>query len=148
MKCVGYWHFGVNQSWEDYPGGMCVEVWQAPSVNIAIFPQSVVTVGCFKHSKHIMPPSACRVNTFICRDSSKPFSFHDWNVWLLDAYDWLLVENDDAFAILTVECCTSCITESKEPFLHSLLLWFALFGWLTAKKFCLGLLQKYCFLLG
>jgi len=66
---------------------------------------------------------------------------------LLDAYDWLLAETDDAFEILTVECCTSCTTESKEP-LHSLLLAFALSGWLTARNFCLGLLQKNCLILG
>jgi len=46
-----------------------------------------------------------------------------------------------------VECCTSCTTESKEP-LRSLLLAFALSGWLTARHFCLGLLQKYFFILG
>jgi len=56
---------------------------------------------------------------------------------LLDAYDWLLAETDDAFEILTVECCTSCTTESKEP-LHSLLLAFALSGWPTAGNVSLG----------
>jgi len=86
--------------------------------------------------------SACRVNTFICGDSSKHFSLmHDWEVLLLDVYDWLLAETDDAFEILTVECCTSCTTESKEP-LDSQLLAFALSGWLTAKNLSLGLLQK------
>ena len=94
----------------------------------------MVIAGCFEHRKHIMLPSACRVNTFICRDSSKPFSLmRDWNVWLIDAHDWLLAETDDAFEILTVECCTSCTTESKEPFVHSLLLGFALFGWHSKK---------------
>jgi len=51
-------------------------------------------------------------NTFICGNSSKPFSIiHDWKVWLLDACDWLLAENDDTFEILTVECCASCTTD-------------------------------------
>jgi len=69
-----------------------------------------------EHSRHVMPPSACRVNIFISRDSSKPFSLiHDWKVLLLDAADWLLAETDDAFEILKVECCPSCTTESKEP---------------------------------
>ena len=87
------------------------------------------------------------MNTFI-RGDSKPFSLtHDWKVLLLDAYDRLLAETDDAFEILTIECCISCITESKEP-LNSLLLVFALSGWLTARNFCLGLLQKCCFILG
>jgi len=66
---------------------------------------------------------------------------------LLDAADRLLAETDDAFEILAVECCYSCTTESKEP-LHSLLLAFALSGWLTARDFSLGVLQKYCFNLG
>jgi len=26
----GYWLFGVNQSWDDYPGSMDVGAWQAP----------------------------------------------------------------------------------------------------------------------
>jgi len=46
-----------------------------------------------------------------------------------------------------VECCASCTTESKE-LLQSLLLAFALSGWPTARTFCLGLLQKYCFMPG
>ena len=89
------------------------------------------------------------VNTFICSDSSKPFSLiiHGWKVVLLDASDRLLAETDDAFEIITVECYTSCATESKEP-LHSLLLAFGLSGWQTARKFCLGLLQKYYFIHG
>jgi len=112
------------------------------SVNITIVPWPVVTAGCFEHSKHTMPPSACRVNTFICRDSSKPFSLiHDWNVWLLDACDWLLAETDDAFEILTVECYTSCTTESKEP-LHSLLLGFTLSGLAYSKKFLFRVTTK------
>jgi len=92
--------------------------------------------------------SACRVNTLVCGDPSKPFSLiHNWKVWLLDPFDWLLAETNHAFEILTVECCTSRTTESKEP-LHSLLLAFALSDWLIAIIFCLGLLQKYCFILG
>jgi len=63
---------------------------------------------------------------------------------LLDSYDSLLAETDNAFDILTAECCTSCTTESKEP-LPSLLLALALSGWLTA-IFCLGLLQNYSLL--
>ena len=61
---------------------------------------------------------------------------HDWEVLLLDVYDWLSAETDDVFEILTVECCTgtSCTTESKES-LHSLLLAFALSDWLTARNF-------------
>jgi len=57
---------------------------------------------------------------------------------LLDAYDSLIAENEDASKILTVECCTSCTKESKER-LHSLLLAFAFSDWLTARNFCLGL---------
>jgi len=60
---------------------------------------------------------------------------------LLDAYDRLLAETDDAFEILTIECCISCITESKEP-LHSLLLAFAFSGWLTARHFLFRLITK------
>ena len=83
------------------------------------------------------------VNTFICSDSSKPFSLiiHGWKVVLLDASDRLLAETDDAFEIITVECYTSCATESKEP-LHSLLLAFALSGWPTAGNVSLGWLQN------
>jgi len=66
---------------------------------------------------------------------------------LLDAYDGPLAETDDAFEILAAECCSSCTTESKEP-LHYLLLAFALSGWLTARNLCLGLLQKFFFILG
>jgi len=48
------------------------------SVNITFFPWAVVTAGCLEHSKHIMPPSVCRVDTFISRDTSKRFSLiHD-----------------------------------------------------------------------
>ena len=39
-KCIvffsGYWLFGVDQSWDDNPGGLGVEAWQARSVNITI----------------------------------------------------------------------------------------------------------------
>jgi len=59
----------------------------------------------------------------------------------------VLAETDEAFEILTVERCTSCTTELKEP-LHSFLLALALSGWLTVRNFYLGLLQKYCFILG
>jgi len=59
----------------------------------------------------------------------------------------MLAETDDTFEILTVECCASCTTESKE-FLQSWLLVLALSGWLTARNFCLGLLQKYRIILG
>ena len=112
-------------------------------VNITILPRPVATAGCFEHSKLITPPSACRVNTFIFWDSSKPFSLiHDWNVWLFSVYDWLLAETDDCFDILTVECCTSCTTGSKETFLHSLLLGFGFFGWLNSKKFLFRLTAK------
>jgi len=53
---------------------------------------------------------------------------------LLDAADCLLAETDDAFEILTDECCSSCTTESKEP-LQSVLLAFALSCWVTAINF-------------
>jgi len=59
----------------------------------------------------------------------------------------MLAETDHTYEILAVECCASCTTESKE-FLQSWLLVLALSGWLTARKFCLGLLQKYCIILG
>jgi len=99
------------------------------SVKITFFPRLVVTAGRLEHSKHIMPPAAFRVNTFICKDSSKPFSIiHDWKVLLSNAADWLLAETDDAF-----------ITESKEP-LQSLLLAFAHSGcWITVRNLCLDL---------
>jgi len=67
-------------------------------------------------------------------------------VLFLDA-DWLLAETNDVFEIITVECYTSCTTESKAP-LHSLLLAFGLSGWQTARRICLGLLQKYSFIIG
>jgi len=59
----------------------------------------------------------------------------------------LLAETDDAFEILTVEHYSFWTTEAKEP-LQSLLLTFALPGWVIARTFCLGLLQKHCFMLG
>ena len=95
------------------------------------------------------PQPWCRMNTFICSDSSKPFSLiHGWKFLLLDAADWLFSQTDDAFEIITVECCTSYTTQQNREPLHSLLLAFGLSGWQTARNFCLGLLQKYCFILG
>ena len=118
------------------------------SVNITIFSRSVVTARWFEHSKHVIQDAEW-THWIHLWDSPKPSSLiHVWKVWLLDAYDWLLTDTDDAFEILiTVKCCSSCTTELKEP-LHSLLLAFAVSGWLTAIHFCLGLLQKYCFILG
>ena len=136
----GYCLLGVDQSWNDLSKRFGREGLASSAVQmLPFFPRPVVTAGCLEHSKHIMPPSACRMNIlFICSDSSKPFSLiHHWKVLLLDADDWLLAENDDAFEILTVECCysvSSCMTESKEPF-QSLLLAFALSGWLTVRNF-------------
>ena len=48
-----------------------------------MFLRLVVAIGSLEHSKHSIPPSACSVNTFMRRDSSKPFSLiHDWYVLL------------------------------------------------------------------
>jgi len=138
----GYCLLGVDQSWNDLFKRFGREGLVGSAVQILpFFPRPVVTAGYLEHSKHIMPPSACRMNIlFICSDSSKPFSLiHHWKVLLFDADDWLLAENDDAFEILTVECfssVSSCMTESKEP-LQSLLLAFAISGWLTVRNLLL-----------
>jgi len=150
VKCVefflGYWLFGVNQRWDGYPGGMGVETWQAPKCRFyhsflgwwwLLDALSIQNMSFSMQSEHI------HLWGFI-----ETFQFNPWlKIWLLDAYDWLLAETNEALEILTVEFCTSCTTESIKR-LHSLLLTFALSGWLTTRNFCLGLLQKYCFILG
>ena len=143
----GYWLFGVDQGWDDYPGGWGVETGRLGRVMLPFFSRPVVTAGCLEHRKHITPPLACRLSTFICRDSSHPFSLiGDWIVLLLDTADWLLAETDDAVEILTVECCSSFTRESKEPSVTAAgvcTFWLAI-----SKKILLSLLKKYCLMLG
>ena len=52
-----YWLFGFNQTWDDYPGSLGVEAWQAlrcEYYHSFLSRCSVVTAGCFQHSKYII----------------------------------------------------------------------------------------------
>ena len=63
--------------------GSVVKTWQ-------FFFRPVFTTGCLEHNIHILPPSACRVSTFMFSDSSNPFNLiHDWKITLLNAFFWL-----------------------------------------------------------
>jgi len=44
------------------------------NITILFSTGGTVTAGCLENSKHNLPPPACRVNTFISRDSLKCFS--------------------------------------------------------------------------
>ena len=103
-----------------------------------------------------MPPSACRVNTFISRDSSKRFSLvHDskslivWCCWLIVSWNWwcfwdsnswtlFILDNrsERTFAVTAADVCASWLGNSKNVLLR-LTTKTLLYAWMASFTFLL-----------